>query len=228
MTTAIPTAVTYSGLPVSSGGAHSLARMSRRVAYARTIDFLETCTEPLGPIDYFFHAYDVPELGRNGRLERELQRRFGRFGPLGRVSVAEVDVAGALDFLDEIDPQPANQWEMVPIWFWATASFRILDPASGRPLPGQDPALYGGFEYDWQRPLGTSGLRLILQDVAKLGMELSIPDAGAELLERVVPWLQMHLPFRLSPKHWRAWTPTRKGSYKARKVAPPPSDIRRR
>ena len=40
-------AVTSVGLPISSGGAHSLGRMSRRTAYERTRSFLEACTEPV-------------------------------------------------------------------------------------------------------------------------------------------------------------------------------------
>jgi len=57
-----PAAVTYVGLPISSGGAHSLGRMSRRAAYQRTIAFLQACTQPVGAIDYTFKVHDVPDL----------------------------------------------------------------------------------------------------------------------------------------------------------------------
>jgi hypothetical protein len=48
MTDSAPTAVTYDGLPVSSGCAHSLGRMTRRAAYDATMSFLRTCTQPVG------------------------------------------------------------------------------------------------------------------------------------------------------------------------------------
>jgi hypothetical protein len=209
----LPAAVTYVGLPVSSGGAHSLMRMSRRAAYERTMAFLNACTEPARDVDYRFRVHDAPGLARSTPLDLAVRRRFG----IDAVLPAE-RVPAALDFLDEIDPQPANEYGMVPVWFWAECRFRILDPATGRPLLGQDPARFQGVEYAWRVPLGTNGLRLILNDHAALGIELCIPDADEELRGRVVPWLQEHLPFRFSAKHWRVWTPTKSGSYTARRL----------
>jgi hypothetical protein len=194
--------------------------MSRRVAYQRTIAFLKECTQPVAPIAYSFTVHDVPELKPVPRFERELQRRFGgRVG--GHVGIEESQVEEALDFLDEIDPQPTNRWGMAPVWFRVASQFRILDPATGVPLPNQDPIRFAGVEYAWRVPLGSSGLRLILHDQAAIATELCIPDAREEVLGRTVPWLQQHLPFKLSSKHWRAWTPTKSGSFKARKMAAP-------
>lgn len=216
MTDPRPAAVTYVGLPIASGGAHSLGRMSRRVAYERTLSFLQTCTEPITAATYSFQVHDVPELPADPRFNAELWRRFGHY-----VDVPEDRVTDALDYLDEIDPQPANQWGMAPVWLTAGFNFRILDPATGLVLPGQDPARFGSVEYEWGVPLGSSRLRLILSNAAKVAIELCLPDADEDLLRRVVPWLQQHAPFKFSPKHWRAWTPTRSGSFKARKLAMP-------
>ena len=195
--------------------------MSRRDAYERTIDFLHACTEPVGPIVYAFRVFDVPELEPILRLEQELEDRFGDYlDSFGNYPDIPGRWAGAaLDFLDEIDPQPTNRWGMAPIWFWVTSEFRILDPATGQPIPGQDSSQFSGVEYDWRVPLGSSRLRLILHNQAQIGIELCIPDADKDALGRLVPWLQQHLPFKLSPKHWRAWTPTRSGSFIARKLA---------
>jgi hypothetical protein len=184
--------------------------------------FLHSCTTPTSPIDYWFAGLDVPELGRVARLEAEMRRRFGN-DPIRRSfpdesGVPEARVGEALEFLDEIDPQPTNQYGMAPIWFWAHSRFRILDPDTGLALPGQDPERFGGVEYEARVPLGTSSLRLILNNRAAIGLELCIPDADADLLGRVVPWLEANLPFKLSPKQWRAWTPTRNGSFKARRT----------
>jgi hypothetical protein len=209
-------AVTYIGLPISSGGAHSLGNMSRRVAYERSMSFLRTCTQTDRPISYSFSLNDVPELPRPARLERELQRRFGHYSMIPAERVGD-----ALDFLDEIHPQPTNRWGMAPIWFWASSSFRILDSATGQPLPAQDPVRFGGVEYEFGVPLGSSGLRLILENHAKLGIELCIPYPDEALLRRVVPWLQRCLPCKLSPRQWRAWTPTKTGSFKGRKMVAP-------
>lgn len=212
-----PAAVTYIGLPISSGGAHSLGRMSRRVAYERTTAFIHACTQPLDPIEYRFDVPDVPGLRPDVRLRLGLKvrRRFGDG------HVPEDRVPEALDFLDEIDPQPTNKWGMAPVWFWASCRFLILDPSTGRPLSGQDPGRFHGVDYEWKVPLGTSAVHLTLHDHATLGIELCIPDADDEVLRRVVPWLQGYLPFKFSPKHWREWTPTQTGSFKVRKMTAP-------
>jgi hypothetical protein len=226
MTDAVPAAVTYVGLPISSGGAHSLGRMSRRVAYARTQTFIQECTDPVGPVEFSLVVNDVPELDPVPELTRAVKRRFGaleRRGSSRHVVIREERVGEVLDFVDDIDPQPTNQWGMAPVWFWLTCKFQILDPATQRPLPGQSPQRYRGVEYEWGVPLGTSGLRLILHNHAQLGIELCIPDALDDVLARLVPWLQDHLPCKLSPKQWRAWTPTRSGSFKARKLSAPGS-----
>lgn len=214
-------AVTYVGLPIGSGGAHSLGRMSRRVAYERTISFLQTCTELVSPAQYTFQVNDVPELSRQLDLEAELERRFG---PGRRISVPARRVEEALELLEDINPQPTNQWGMAPIWFRAQWSFQILDPRTAHVLPGQHPERFAGTEYVWSVPLGTSDLSLILDNSARLGIDLCIPDADSDLLQRIVPWLQDHLPFKMSAKQWRSWTPTKSGSFRSRRMAAPGSE----
>ena len=206
MTDAVPTAVTYDGLPASSGGAHSLGRMTRRAAHEATMSFLRTCTEPMGRMEYSFTVHDVPELKPARHLERELEHRFGR----GRVVVLDEDeVPEALNYLDDIHPQPTNQWNMAPVWFRATAKCRLLDPQTGEPLRGQNDQLFHLVGYN-------NELRLILDNRARLGITFCIPDADAQVLSKMLPWLQQHLPCKLSPKQWRSWTPTKTGTLKAR------------
>jgi hypothetical protein len=193
--------------------------MSRRHAFERTVDFLSACTEPVGALTYAFMLPEVGGPGRPPRLpEAELQLKR-RFRDPARLAAHEV--ADPLTFLDEIAPQPTSQWGLAPIWFRVGSNFRIKDPATGRPLRGQDQERYRGVEYAGTVPLGTSGLGLSLHNHASLAINLCIPDADQDTLDRVVPWLQEHLPFRLSPKHWRVWTRTRTGTFRARRMSAP-------
>jgi hypothetical protein len=178
--------------------------------------FLDACTEPLAPTKYMFDLTHPPELRPVPDLERELRRRFGDDARIGPERVSD-----AFDFLDEIDPQPTNQWGMAPIWFRTMTEFRILDPATGRPLPGQDPERFNGVEYEWRIPLGSSSIHLDLHNSASLGIELCIPNADDGVLGQVIPWMQSYLPFKFSPKQWRQWTPTKTGSFKGRKMVAP-------
>ena len=201
-----PTAVTYEGLPISSGGAHSLGRMTGRTAYETTMSFLRTCTLPMGPIDYSFTVRRVPELAPARDLELKLERRFGR----GSVLVLHEDeVDDALEFLEDVHPQPTNQWGMAPLGFRAKAKCSLLDPETDRPLPGQTDELFARVGYSNQ-------LELRLDNRAALGIEFCIPEPDDLVLSRMLPWLQEHLPCNLSPKHWRAWRPTKSGSLRPR------------
>jgi hypothetical protein len=112
---------------------------------------------------------------------------------------------------------------MARIWLRADCTFRVHDPETGRVLPSQDSERYGGFEYEWRVPLGISRLALNLSNSASLGIDLRLPDADEETLARLVPWLQANLPCRFSARHWKRWTPTKTGSFKASKIAPPPT-----
>jgi len=211
-------AVTYNGLPVSSGGAHSLGRMSRRTAYERTIRFLDQCTVPDGARAYAisFPADRVsprvePPLG----LRDQVERRFGKSGeiPEGRID-------DALDFLDEIAPQPSNRYGMASVWLTLRCQFHLLDPGTGRPVSGQDPQRFGEVQYVWSVPLGTSGLLLSLHNQAALAVDFCIPDPTEDLLRRLAPWLAANVPFKFSPKHWRVWTPTKTGSFRGKTLEP--------
>ena len=108
-----PSAVTYLGLPISSGTTHSLGRMSLRKAYQATSHFLATCTELVEPVEQVFRVNEVPELPRQPVLEELLTDRFGagqlnRFGAGRKVDVSPARVDDALDFLEEVRPQPTK------------------------------------------------------------------------------------------------------------------------
>lgn len=211
-------AVTYSGLPISSGGAHSLGRMSRRTAYERTIAFLDQCTVPDAEraCAISFVADGVsPRVTPPAGLRDNVERRFGRSG-----DIPESRIGDALDFMEEIAPQATNVYGMASVWLTMQCRFRLLDPGTGLPLPGQDPRRFGGAEYVWSVPLGESGLLLSLHNQAALAVDLCIPDATEELLRRLIPWLAASLPFKFSPKHWRVWTPTKAGSFRGRRLEP--------
>jgi hypothetical protein len=215
VTAEIPSAYTYIGLPISSGGAHKLGSMKREVAAERIRVFLAECTVPTAPSNDYISRVHVPDLRVPHALKREMKRRFGS------TREAQATCQEALDFFNAVDPQPTNEWGMAPIWFFSETRFRIIDPATGSVLPAQSPEFYNGLEYEWRVPLGTSQTRLQFDNRARLGIELCIPNTDDDVLDRVVPWLQDHLPMKLSPKQWRAWYPTKTGSFVARKLAAP-------
>ena len=92
----------------------------------------------------------------------------------------------ALDFLDDIDPQPRNQWAWLDlvlgndINFGSSISNREVRVKTLSDF--EEPSTRGM----WRLARG-SGLHFVLHNQALLGLELCIPDADDEVLGRVVP-----------------------------------------
>lgn len=213
-----PTAVTYIGLPIGSGGAHGLGRIGVRAAYERTLAFVGACVVVDGATDPRFTIQHVPSLQDPRIWEPPFRERFGG-GTDRLVAVSENRVDEAITFLEQIHPQPQNQWGMAPLWLSMHWDIALVDPRSGQPFAGQDPSRYAGVTYEGV-PLGASRLRLMLSNSASLGVTLCLPDIDDDGLRLVIPWLQEHAPFRFAAKHWKRWTPTKSGSFIGRKIQP--------
>ena len=93
--------------------------------------------------------------------------------------------------------------------------FRLLDPRTQLPFHWQGPEPFRTYGI----PLNESGLKLYLDNRASLGITLFIPTGDREALSKAIPWWQENLPFRMSPKHWTTWSPTKVGTFKGRKIA---------
>jgi hypothetical protein len=208
-------ALVYDGLPISSGGAHGLGRISPHDAYDAWSRFLSACTVP-GAITCFFDLPDTPELA----VERSVRRLLGRtFPPAGRrFPVPTRRVPEALELLATLEPQPTNRWGMAPVWLRFSADFALRHP-DGHLWPGQDRSEFGFFETPGGVRLGASMTNLSLQARRSMGLLLSVPDATDAEAVDLIPWLQSHLPFQLSPKHWTRWTLTKNGrTYRGQKL----------
>jgi hypothetical protein len=215
----VESAVAYDGLPISSGGAHALGRISPARALTAWQDFLAGCTQP-SPVSCWFDLPMTPEL----TVESAVVARIAAVFPdrtRDRFPVPLDRIGQAVDLLESIEPQPTNQWGMAPVWLWFRADFHLLRPDGSGVWPGQDPARFGHFQTPAGVTLGASSTRLVLQARRSLGLTLSIPEASDEDLRRVVPWLQSHLPMRLSSKQWTRWTLAKNGrTYRGRKIEP--------
>jgi hypothetical protein len=214
-------AVAYDGLPISSGGAHGLGRMSARNALDSWLRFLDTRTQA-SPIQSWFDLPQTPGLSIDPEMGQLIEREFARGS--GRHQVPWNRVNDALSLFKSLEPLPTNQWGMAPVWLWFSANFQMRSPHSEDVWPGQDPARFGHFQTPAGVMLGASSTRLILQANRSMGLTLSIPDASDTDLADVVPWLQAALPMRLSSKQWTRWTLTKNGrSYRGRRIVPIPT-----
>ena len=178
--------------------------------------FLESCAVA-GVVSYYFDLPHTPELEPAPDTVAKIREAFpstSRRFPVPRDRIDE-----ALDLMRVLEPLPTNRWGMAPVWLRAEASFALKTP-SGDVWPDQDPTAFGGFETPSGVCLGTSRTNLSIQAKRTMALLLSVPEATDDDLARLVPWLQEHLPFRLSAKHWSRWTLTKNGrTYRGRRLA---------
>lgn len=221
-----PEVVTYDGLPVSAGGAHSLRTKNPRSAYDSLQAFVDAAAVTLetpamslqlwrgGPLDIndSFEAFAAEHLG--GPEHRQRTHTRWRVRP--------DTVEAALDAVSSAGPQavtPHGHPLAALVW---SAPVALRDPALHGPTQGIDADAFGRFPIDgYGHLLGASGVRATIGTTAStLSLRLSFP--GDERLPAAAAHVQAHLPFRLSLKHWRRWRATKDGqSYRATKIASP-------
>ena len=218
MRSQLGSAVVYDGLPVGRGGAHGLGRLAPRDAVHALNLFLESCAKPLGVTSHFGLPH-TPGLTVEASVADAINRRFPLLGNRHPVPLADIDEAIAL--FESISPQPRNRWGMSPVWLWVVADIELISPMGAGVWPGQNPSLFGHFETPGGVRLGASQIRLSLQSTASLGLGLSIPEATDADLAAIAPWLQKHLPCRLSDRQWTRWRLTANGrTYRGVHISP--------
>ena len=208
-------AVTYDGLPISSGGAHGLGRLRGRSAYQAFKSFLDACSHHRSlSSEFWLDGDEGPEVRE--RLEAHFpaseDRRF--------LPAPEDRVLEAIDLYDDLDVRP-DRWGLTPVWFTARAVFTLRQPHSHDPWPDQGRDRFNGFEVPGGITLGESVAYLTMSPKARMALQLCLPGATDRQVADTIPWLQANLPFRLSTKHWLRWTLTKSGtSYRPRRITP--------
>lgn len=219
----LPTAITYDGLPLGSGGAHSV-RMRSAVKLASELRaFARTCGGTTAPA---WLRADVDGHGSHAALIDEFTGRFGHptvgrgAGDVQRTWLLD-DVAwdSALEILDRHRLVPESDFQpLARVMF--RFELRFLDPSTSNVLAGQSSTEYGGFEVDPSRLLGASWIDARLGNSGTVNAWFSLPFEGPSIqLNDYASWLQSKLPFRLSRSAWRVWRLNRQRTrYYSRKV----------
>ena len=221
-------AVVYDGLPIGSGGAHGLGRISASQALRRWRDFLAACGSPVQPLECSFNIRALSDaqvidpsvveaIHSAFPMQGTFVPRNNNFSP---VPPDRLDEAVAL--LESIEPQPADKWGNVPVWLNTHADFHLKTPDGSGLWPGQGTGGFGDFKTPAGVRLGISNGGLNLEARKSIGLMLSVPDATDDDLAVLVPWLQAALPFRMSSKHWTRWSLAKNGrTYRGRRFVPP-------
>lgn len=215
--TQVDCAVVYDGLPISSGGGHGIQRLDPVAALEAWRAFLETCTQ-----DATVQArFEIDESRKPSRtVLRELKDQFGEqhewLTPWYPFSATRLNEA--VTWLEQVLPDVTHADGQSSVHLAADADFHLRRPDGGV-WDGQSPERFGDFVTPGGVRLGASTTRLLLSGQRSMSLTLSLPLATDDEADQMRLWLQPHLPFRLSDKHWTRWTLNSNGrTYRPRRL----------
>ncbi len=226
---AVRAVITYDGLPISSGGAHTLRMRGPKAVHAAITQFATTCSDYTRPTQLYVELLKGKEIPRSfsAMVERKFLLDFGaprRTRALGQAIGTQWDIPKerAEDVLTLLEgPQPLPTDRLYPLALNLVANFRLIDPQGGSVLPRQERTDYLHFEAAPGLYLGTSTLYARLSAVSTVSVFFSLPyeELGPALREHV-RFLQTHLPFKLSAHHWKRWHINKAGTrYVGRRIS---------
>jgi hypothetical protein len=204
------TFITYEGLPVNSGGAHSLGKMQVDNVYADTLTFLKKFASNDTPTktDLIFYSsqngsykmlpnlwsiikvFGIPTYN-NWKLGNTRQHYF-------TWKLKFSDREKAFQILEKFSKLPANDFG--PIVLSLCWHFSFIDPISKEILDGQDKIPIMDFRQH------NSQLYLRLGQKSTISVWFAFPfqelnDKSRDYISSV----SRALPFKPSDKHWRFW-----------------------
>lgn len=220
--------ITYDGLPLSGGGAHVLRTRGMANGWTEVERFLRTATDFQGPGETIIELLEGPGIPRPFVLS--LTDRLGRDFPLvrsrrvgkdfvGRQWLAQpAIVATLIGELGTLEPFPNSRLQ--PLTVNITGKFNLIDPATRKPLPFQDPNNYLNQKTGLGQFLGTSQAfgRLSARSTLALFLSLPFETPGAEF-QAYAAFLSHHAPFQFSQNGWKMWRlNTARSAYAGRKI----------
>lgn len=201
------TFISYDGLPISSGGAHSIGSLSPKEVYGSLVTFLNACTtNPAPEVELLFN----PSVTTGSmRMVWQLTKMFGC--PKWNMNhvqqewvwtVKNKKVDAALEALKLSDALGLT-------FLW---KFKFIHPDTKMVLDGQeaipvlDERLYNSQIY----------FRTLQKSTVSAWFTLPF-HSFSEAANYFAPFTAL-LPFTPSPKHWRIWKCSKNGNWKPRRI----------
>lgn len=228
----VASVITYDGLPTSSGGGHVLRTRSPVDAWGQVKSFLSACTDARGPADSSIEivAGEGIPRGFSDPLEKDLTERHGRgtqrvFGAPDTVYEWPIEASQVeyyVDLIQQLTPLPVHQLRWQPISVNSLYKFSWLSTEQVL-LPNQNADCYLHFKPSYGQVLGESHLYARISERSSVSVFLNFPFLEpSDAFARQARFVQRHLPFQFSSKHWKRWRLTKSGnSYVGRKIPAP-------
>jgi hypothetical protein len=224
-------AITYDGLPISSGGAHSLRQKGFVAGFNALQGFVDAISLEREPTSVSVELFDIGSgsfshfISLSSEFDNRFEQKNGRnigeyLGHQWRVPASELE--SLIHDVERLRPIPLLGYggrSLVVHVYWHL----ILFDASGIQFPFQTRDSYEDFEVGTRLHLGESLVyaRISENSTASLFLSLPFENVQPECIE-LANRINEAFPTRLSTKHWKRWTLTKKGtSYLGRKIPAP-------
>jgi hypothetical protein len=222
-------AITYDGLPISSGGAHKLRTRGFSDALLVLQSFVTAVSLDPRPKDCVVEVLagdDVPASFTSGVIAhcdaqfiKCTRRRIGDYSS-SQWTVDPESLPAIVDTLEQRRPIPKAGYA----GYAAAIHVRwniVLADGLRQPIPYQGKEHYLGFACGFQRYLGESAVYARISEATTANVFLALPyEAVTSEARRLAEKIQSHFPARLSSNHWKIWRLTKKGDgYVGRSVS---------
>lgn len=211
--------ISYEGLSINYGGAHSLGKKTDLENYNQTVKFLNrfTDTNKASQIEIIFYQSEKIEYN-TFKLMAKLILKFGipKFNNDGllkswRWKLSESKIEKGFETLKLNEELSENSRGSLALGFlW---NFSFIDPKTNQILPNQEKIP----ELDFR--IKNSRIYLRISDKSSISVWLALPFEKLGKFEvEYINELKCHLPFKPSEKHWRIWKKSEKGNWIPNKI----------
>lgn len=204
--------LTYDGLPVKSGGAHSIRGKNLKLNWQKANNFIKNISASYLNAQYVLKLYLGCEEVR--KYVEIFKLKFGLYPKEKMAStyekfyewdITEDKVNEVIQILDEIKPQPKHWIE--PIRFEATSQFYLSNLDKKISLDGQ--SLDYNIDDGYGHYTSLSNFMITVTEKVLLSIWLVIPFRTIDAeLKSYVNKLVEFAPVKLSDKHWKIWNYT--------------------
>ena len=211
--------ISYEGLPINSGGAHSVSRKSPKVNFESTQKFLNLFADKTKPKSIDLTLYDSKNKEYSSlKLLSKLTWKFGipktRHDGYIRTwtwTLSENNIEKGFETLKLNNELPKNPAGPITLSFYW--NFHFKDPNTNQVLPNQELIP----ELDFR--IKNSRIYLRLSKKSTISVWFALPFEKIEKYEsEFIKELKYNLPFKTSDKHWRIWKKSEKGNWTPRKI----------
>ncbi len=211
--------ISYEGLPINSGGAHSISKNSPKENYEQTLYFLSLFADTTEPKSIELTLYKSQNKDySNFKLLLKLILKFGipnikndGWLKTWNWKLTKKNITKALDTLKLNNELPKNPAGPITISFYW--NFHFKNPNTNQILPNQNLIP----ELDFRNKNSQIYLRLSKKSTISVWFAFPFNEIGKYESE-FIKGIKDNLPFKMSDKHWRIWKKSEKGNWIPRKI----------